>query len=177
MFRISFGWLVTLLVLGLALPATVSAVEFHGHLSGTQFETGFDSNDDGTLAASIEGTGKFTHLGRMTARGMNEILGLADISACSAVPLEHSYFHMILTASSGDMLFTEQSAGGVCWNPQGFSWWAIHHMEITGGTGRFAGATGHFDCDNAGYPLLIPEYGPLGYTWEADCSGELEFSR
>ncbi len=165
-----------LLSLVLLLPVNASAKEFRGHISGTQFPTAYDANDDGRLAVAHEGNGRFTHLGKVTARGMSETLGTTENPACSEVEigLEGFYFHLILTAANGDMLFTEQSALDACWNFLDASWWGVFHMQITGGSGRFAGATGQFDCDIAGYPLFIPDNNPFAYTWEGDCYGELE---
>lgn len=175
MLKKSSNWIFAVLVLSLVLPMTASASEFHGTLSGTQFSTAFDSNEDGQLANSIEGVGNFTQLGKTTARGFNEMLGLTDNPACSEyeVGLEQFYFHMILTAANGDMLFTEQLALEACWNFMDATWWGVHHMQITGGTGRFADATGYLDCDNAGDPLFNPDFVIVGYTWQTQCHGEL----
>lgn len=72
------------------------------------------------------------------------------------------------------MLFSEQSSVELCWDYLAFSWTATHHFQITGGTGKFARATGHFDCFNAGSPLLTHLGAPVGYTWQADCRGVLD---
>lgn len=156
-------------------PAVAGAAEFHGRLAGTQFDTSYDPDGDGTTVADIEGAGRFTHLGTMTARGVNEGLPW-DGAFCSATELrlDTAYFHMILSAENGDMLFTEQTSVELCWDFTDFSWTATHHFQVTGGTGKFAQATGQFDCYNAGSPLLTHLFAPVGYTWEAECSGELE---
>lgn len=175
MLKTSFNWIVAVLALSLVFPMMASASEFHGTMSGTQFSTVYDSNDDGQLANSIEGVGNFTQLGKATAKGMNEMLGVTENPACSEyeIGLEQFYFHFILTAANGDMLFSEQYAIEACWNFMDATFWGIHHMQITGGTGRFAGATGYFDCNNAGVPLFNPEFEIVGYTWGGDCHGEL----
>ena len=175
MFRRSFQWFVVLLAVILILPAAASAAEFHGRLAGTQVNTTDDTDGDGMYIAHIEGTGRFTQLGKMTARGINEGLPW-DGSFCSATELrlDTFYFHMILSAENGDMLFSEQSSVELCYDFIDFTWTATHHFDITGGTGKFAQATGQFDCENEGSPLLTPLNDPVGYTWETVCQGSIE---
>ncbi len=175
-----FHVITTVILLSLVslLPANASAEEFRGHMSGTQFPTAYDSNDDGMVASVEDGTGRFSHLGKVTVKGIHENSGLIENPSCSEteVGIGAFYFHLIFTAANGDMLFTEQFALDACWNLLDASWQAIFHMQITGGTGRFTGATGQFDCDIAASPLFIPENNPFAYTWEGDCYGELEYS-
>jgi hypothetical protein len=176
MFKCTAQSVAVLLAMILFSPAPANAAEFHGRLAGTQFNTDYDTNEDGFAAANIQGTGRFTHLGKMTANGANEVYW-DGASFCPGGELEMDtyYFHMVLSGESGDMLFTEQTSGGVlCWNPGDASWTATHPMQIVGGTGKFSQATGHFDCDNAGKPLFNPDFLPIGYTWEAECQGENE---
>jgi len=156
-------------------PVVAGAAEFHGRLAGTQFDTTLDTNADGYTVADIEGTGRFTHLGKMTARGINEGLEWnGTFCSDTELKLDTAYFHMILSAENGDMLFTEQSSVELCWDYVTYAWTATHHFQITGGTGKFDGATGQFDCENAGIPLLTHLDAPVGYTWECECSGDLE---
>jgi hypothetical protein len=175
MLRTSFNWIFGLLVLSLFLPVTASALEFHGTMSGTQFPTAYDSNDDGNFGDLIEGVGNFTGLGKTTSRGFAETLGVTENPACSEdeVGLDHFYFHFIMTAANGDMLFAEEKAVELCWNFVDATFWGTHHFQITGGTGRFTGATGYYDCDNAGVPLFSPDFDLVGYTWGGQCRGEL----
>ena len=48
-------------------------------------------------------------------------------------------------------------------------------QQVDALVGRPAQATGQFDCYNEGSPLLTPLNVPIGYTWEAECEGEIEF--
>ena len=113
-----------LLSLFVLLPLNASAEEFQGHISGTQFPTAYDFNDDGLLAFVDDGTGRFTHLGKTTVKGMHENSGLTENPACSEteVGLLAPYFHVIFTAANGDMLFTEQYAMEACYDFLDASW-------------------------------------------------------
>lgn len=176
MIKTSLQLIVVLFALGSLFSMNVSAKEFHGHMSGTQFSTAFDSNGDGQVANDTQGTGRFTQIGRFTLKGANETLPWDGSSFCSAtkIRLEQFYFHMVFTVENGDMLFTEQTAGDVCWDFLDFTWWANHEVQIVGGTGRFTHATGYFNCYNVGSTLLNPLNAVVGNTWEAECQGELE---
>jgi hypothetical protein len=167
---------VAVLALVFFVSTSVNAAEFHGRLAGTQFNTDFDTNGDGSYVTEIEGVGRFTHLGKVTARGINEGLPWDGASFCSAteLALDTFYFHMVLAAENGELLFTEQSSVELCFDFTDSSWTAMHHFQIVGGTGKFRHATGQFDCDNAGEALFTPLDMEIGYTWETECQGEIE---
>lgn len=174
--RTTLSWMTAALAVCLFVTQGASAAEFHGTLSGTQFPAAVDTNSDGAFANEIVGTGRFTKLGKTSARGLNEVLPWDTSSMCSdtEILLESYFFHMIMTAENGDMLFTEQTDLELCYDVTDNSWDAVHTMDITGGTGRFSGATGSLVCENAGSPLYSPDLDTVGYTWETYCHGNLE---
>ena len=165
----------TLLSLALLFSVSASAKEFHGHFSGTQFQSAFDINDDGVGAPDLEGTGRFTQLGNITFRGTSEAFTWDQASWCSdtEILVEVYYFYMVFTVPNGDMLVTEMFDGQVCFDILDFSWESINHFQVTGGTGRFAHATGNFVCEAKAKPLNPLNY-RMGDYYEGDCEGDLE---
>ena len=119
-----------LLTVALAGPAAAGKrVPFHGSIQGVeigvfQFPKGFV---DGS------GSGRATHLGRFTVTYELEV----DL-------LTHETFgSSLFTAANGDSLATDITGLGTpTENPDVVSVVEVH--TITGGTGRFAGATGNF---------------------------------
>jgi hypothetical protein len=88
------------------------------------------------LSASSIGTGKATHLGRFTATWEIQI-NVTTLTATGTY---------VFTAANGDTLFTTFEAFGFPTDDP----FVVHIVEahtITGGTGRFAGATGSFVHD------------------------------
>ena len=82
------------------------------------------------------GVGNATHLGRFTYQLEAELFLptlTADVSAT-------------LTAANGDMIFGEGSGQGTPTETPGIVL-IVETYKITGGTGRFAGATGSFTVD------------------------------
>jgi len=119
-----------LAALALSGPASAAGqqVPFKGRSSGVVTTVGFDPVA-GILSTRLAGEGQTTHLGRFTVNGY------AAIEV--ATGLVQGTF--TLTAANGDMLFLLMSGGGID---------AIHGFgtfTVVGGTGRFQGATGHYE--------------------------------
>jgi len=118
--------------------ATVGAVAnradlpFLGTLERASHTDAFDPAT-GTALIHLEGTGTATHLGRFTMK-VDYALNPATLSGPE---------QMKLTAANGDMLFATGRAQGAP-SEDGQSLTSREELTITGGTGRFAGATGGF---------------------------------
>ena len=122
-----------LLTLAIADPAAAKKlVPFHGSLQGTEV----DVVQPPTLLVDGSGTGIANHLGLFTVT-WDLTVNLSDSSATGT-------FHFI--AANGDSIFTEIVGQAEPTETPGVN----HIVEIntiTGGTGRFAGATGSFTLE------------------------------
>jgi hypothetical protein len=110
-----------------ASSRAAQAVPFKGSFEGTQTATPLQP---GFLAVNASATGTATHLGRFTVEFPHTV-NLATRAG------EGTF---TFTAANGDTLtadFTGQAQGGPIVS-------IVEHASITGGTGRFAGATGTF---------------------------------
>jgi hypothetical protein len=98
------------------------SVPFKGESSGVITATGFDPVA-GIAFAHIEGEGRATHFGRLT------VSGDVALDVVTGVPQGT----WTLTAANGDMLFLDMTAVP-----------GIGLFTVTGGTGRFEGASGFY---------------------------------
>jgi hypothetical protein len=121
--------LAVLAVLGLAGPvAAGEQVPFRGRLEGVFTVT----LDFPLLAVNVEATGNATHLGRFTL-AIPHVVNVLTRSVIGS-------YHFI--AANGDELFADHSTQ-VTVVPPGLRF-AVDTAIITGGTGRFADASGEF---------------------------------
>ena len=88
----------------------------------------------GTLSATNIGT----HMGTGTASGSSFVAGFPPACGSGTTPTSSS---LDLTAANGDILFTETTSQ-VCQSGAPASFVSTGTYTITGGTGRFADATG-----------------------------------
>jgi hypothetical protein len=118
----------------LAAPASAgSQVPFKGRLQGLENNTVNFPN----LSVHGEGTGNATKLGRYTV----EYDGAVNLITGSGTG-----FAWLFTAANGDTV-TAVGSGQADVPPIGGVLHIEEHGTITGGTGRFAGATGSFTVD------------------------------
>jgi len=123
--------LAALVVLGLAGPADAGGqVPFKGRLEGVVTVTPFPQPSP-FMFVLVEGTGNATHLGRFTW-----------VAMLVASP-EEATGTFQFTAANGDMLFADFTGHGTPTETPGVLY-IVDDATITGGTGRFAGATGRF---------------------------------
>ena len=123
-------------VLGLAGPAAAGEqVPFKGSLGGDVTHTPVDARTDFVL---VEATGTATHLGRFALTVPHRV------DRSTVPPSAAGFYHF--TAANGDTLsasFTGQAAP----TPTPGILAIVETATITGGTGRFAAATGAFICE------------------------------
>src|SRR3954447_16332933 len=118
-------------VLGLAGPvAAGDQVPFHGRLAGGVANIPLDPPFASVL---VEGTGRAAHLGRFTF----EFPHVVDRSDSTGVGI------FTFTAANGDTLTADVTGQGMPTGTPGLLF-IVSTATITGGTGRFAGATGSF---------------------------------
>jgi len=125
------GLQITCLLLTVASAGPLSSdrqVPFKGTSSGVVTATGFDPAT-GTAYTHLEGEGQATHLGQFTVT--------ADVSVDVATGIPQGTW--TLTAANGDMIFLDMGGSGID-ETHGFG-----AFTVTGGTGRFNGATGYYE--------------------------------
>jgi hypothetical protein len=118
-------------VLGLSGPAAAGdSVPFKGSLSGDVTHTPVDAQTDAVL---VEATGTATQLGRFTL----DIPHLVDLPTRTAAGIYE------FTAANGDKVYAQFSGQASPTATPGVIY-IVETAMVTGGTGRFAGATGSF---------------------------------
>jgi len=88
-----------------------------------------------TLYVNLNGSGHATHLGRYTVSNQSVV----DLLTFAGTGTAH------IVAANGDSIFADVVGQGVTSGPDFFS--IVEKYTITGGTGRFAGATGSFTVE------------------------------
>ena len=126
--------LAALAALGLAsLAAAGEQVPFNGNLDGIVTHTPLDPQHD---LVDVDATGNATQLGQF----MLDIPHIVDHTNGTAIG---SYE---FTAANGDTLFAVFTGQATPTSTPGVLY-IVETATITGGTGRFAGATGSFICE------------------------------
>ena len=126
--------LAVLATLGLAGPAAAQhQVPFRGSLEGFGTLTFLGPT---SAVADLEGTGNASHLGRFTFRSTALVDFAANIGLAT----------WTFTAANGDTL-TATATGSADPPATPPILHVVERAEITGGTGRFAGATGSFTME------------------------------
>jgi hypothetical protein len=114
-----------------ALSAAGTAVPFKGSVDA--IETSEYQPETNSVLVNIQGTGTATHLGRFTLVSVF-VLDLETLTGTQ---------QSILTAANGDVITATVAAQGIP-NDDGLTLRTVESATITGGTGRFAGATGSY---------------------------------
>ena len=139
-----------------ALATTVKTVPLKGTWSGVT--TSADTSGVPLVFVVSEGSGQLSHLGAMTmiAPHSNDVFTGEIIG------------QQLFTAANGDTL-TAECTGFAFPQPDG-SASGSQFCEIVSGTGRFAGATGHYTFSLRAMPR---EDGGVGFATEARIEGEI----
>lgn len=123
-----------LVTLALAGPAAAKKqVPFQGSIQGVEIDV---VQPPATLSVDGSGAGIATQLGRFTVT-YEVMVDLSDGSGVGSLQF---------IAANGDSIFTELLGQGTPTGTPGISH-IVEFNTITGGTGRFAGATGSFTMD------------------------------
>ena len=152
------------LVVGAATDATSREVPFKVKCSGTSISTVGDTNHDG-LHAGL-GTGVCaSNFGRGTSQGVGE----AKVVGPGTCPNGHPGIILTLLPGTGhsvgrydktgEMVFSELLEETVCFDPTTGTQFKSGTAKITGGTGRFAGATGQSQFQGTQWPLYVDSDG------------------
>ena len=146
------------LVLGLIGPlAAGESVPFKGTLAGDVTVTPAPPPlGPPLLSADVEATGNATHLGKF-ALDIPHLVNPAKGTACGTYTF---------TAANGDMVFADFAGIATPTAVPGVLY-IVETAKITGGTGRFAGATGSFTTERL--------YDRIAGTTVGTFSGAIEF--
>jgi|SwirhirootsSR3_FD_contig_31_6863542_length_835_multi_5_in_0_out_0_1 hypothetical protein len=132
--------------------AEAGQLPLKGSFSGTFVNTQIDTNGDGQKAG-FNSVGAKGTLGSSTIQGVNEFV----FSGPATCPNGNAGFGFTLLRSlnpaapsnfvqrfesTGDLIFSEETSGTICFDPATLIQFFSVTSEITGGTGRFEGATG-----------------------------------
>jgi hypothetical protein len=138
------------LLLVLLLTSTVFAAPAAAKV-GVPFKGSLQALEIGGPDVTASGSGNATHLGRFTYSYTVTISPTGSMGEAVGI----LFYHFV--AANGDSLFsTGEGTGGPTEVPNTFR--IVETHTITGGTGRFAGATGNFTVKRL---ILQPE----GITW------------
>ena len=123
------------------------AVKLSGTYAGSFFDHEYDSDGIGPSAnvATIEGKGA---TGFYSATAFFEAILAAPTGVCAGgtIQLGYVFDKVIITYKNGDQLYAEADPAEsyICLDPATFdSEYKVKHM-ITGGTGKYEGATGYY---------------------------------
>jgi hypothetical protein len=154
-------------IVGLGLVATlgVGAAEARNlseAVSGNFVDTALDTNGDGVAAAHFQGGAKGS--GSPSYEGVQEIQ-FAPTGLCEAGEVEGiiAAYSIVRRYSNGDLLFSRLVDGSFCLDPASGKAQVTVNAEISGGTGRFEGATGSYVIDYEATALLPDPTGGIGH--------------
>ena len=123
---------------GTAAASGRPAVPFKGTLEGEADPPVFEPPPSPYFSAHLEAEGQATHLGRFTMDFSHRV-NLATLIGIGKA---------VFTAANGDTLMTDAEGRATpAGSPTAFTVVEIH--TVTGGTGRFAGASGRFTITRA----------------------------
>jgi len=145
---------------GAATDAASREVHFKVKCSGTAMSTHGDTNHDG-FKAGLGTVACISNLGRSTSQGVGE----ATVVGPTTCPNGHAGINLTLLPGTGhtvgrydktgEMVFSELTEETVCYDPATGMQFKSGSAKITGGTGRFAGATGQSQFQGTQWPLYV----------------------
>lgn len=157
-----------LLATAIALVALVTlqpaeAGGFNERVSGNFIDTAIDTNEDGTQANYFSGVA--TGSGGATYEGLVEIAFIEPTGLCAAGEIQGDVveYSIVRRYGNGDLLYSRLVDGTLCFDPAEGLANVIVNAELTGGTGRFADATGTYSADFTVELLVADPFGGIGH--------------
>ena len=130
---------------------------FKGRLEGTYAGSG----EPPLVSVHVEAQGNASHLGRFTLDSRH-VVNFVDLTGAGTAEL---------TAANGDKLTTNMTGVATPQDTPGV-FFIVETHTVTGGTGRFAGATGEFVVERLSFPT-----GPANGTTSGSFEGTLWLPR
>jgi class 3 adenylate cyclase len=152
-------------VTGLGPLRTAEAHQFSGHVSGTFTSvTGdydFDGADGSTPGSEVLQTGRLGDLGEVTAPYVEDDSPDSTVKCPPGqTGFQVTIFGVIIVERSGDAIFAgTKNAGGECVDFSTGKFTADVTLPITGGSGKFANASGSFTHDVTGQFTVVDATG------------------
>jgi hypothetical protein len=137
--------------------ASTKAVPFKGRLEGTYAGSG----EPPLVSVHVEAQGNASHFGRFTLDSQH-VVNFVDLTGAGTAEL---------TAANGDKLTTNLAGVATPQDTPGV-FFIVETFTVTGGTGRFAGATGEFVVERLSFPT-----GPANGTTSGSFEGTLWLPR
>ena len=136
--------------------ASITTVPFKGGLEGTYAGSG----EPPLVSVHMEAQGNASHLGRFTFDSQH-VVNFLDFTGAGTAEL---------TAANGDKLMTNVTGIATPQDTPGV-FFIVETHTVTGGTGRFTGATGQFVVERLSFPS-----GPANGTTSGSFEGMLSLS-
>ena len=136
---------------------STTAVPFKGRLEGTYAGSG----EPPLVSVHVEAQGNATDLGRFTLDSRH-VVNFVDFTGAGTAEF---------TAADGDKLTTNLTGVATPQDTPGV-FFIVETLTVTGGTGRFAGATGQFVVERLSFPS-----GPANGTTSGSFEGTLSLPR
>jgi hypothetical protein len=146
---------------GVALLLLVAALliapraEAQGRFWGTSVADEIDADNDGNTGSTQ--TSRYRGpFGNAQTQAHTELALWDEVSFCgpTSVLLVYRVFASVATYANGDQLYTDLSDGTACVNFVDGSFTAEINTDVTGGTGKFEGATGWSTLSASGQTVL-----------------------
>jgi hypothetical protein len=172
---------VCLLAIGVSMATPALAQGIRGTFAGSYFPVLSDYDDDGlpNSVTSNEMSGVATVLGRFTSRSLGASVFEGEYCSGTEVKLNWVDDTAVYTAANGDVLYAvlAEDSGDLdshlCFNFIDSTWRATVYLEISGGSGRFEGATGQLVVSSTG---VLAASG-LGGFWQGTLSGNVSLAK
>ncbi len=162
--RVLLSLILALMLWSAPVEAASREIRFKVKYSGSAMSTHADTNGDGIRAGLGTVTGK-SNLGLYTSQGVGEAV-LAGAGTC---PNGNAGINLTLVPGTGhavswfektrDLVFSEIVSETVCYDAKTGMQFKSGTAKITGGTGRFAGATGQTQFEGTQWPLYVDAAG------------------
>jgi len=162
--KVLLGMALASLVWSVPKQATSKEVRFRARCSGTAMSTHRDTNHDG-FKAGLGTVACTSNLGRSTAQGIGEAVVAGPATCPNGNPgvnltlLPGTGHTVARYERTGDLVFSELTSETVCFDPVTGVQFKSGTDRITGGTGRFAGASGETQFQATQWPLYIDSDG------------------
>jgi hypothetical protein len=130
---------------------------YKGTFAGTSLTSRIDLNNDGSLAGWSTSVVN-TNLGKSTNEGVVERRFVAAPGVCAAGQVELGLVQgkgVSTFLSTGDQIFGETTSSTFCYDPATGNYSGHDTGIVTGGTGKFEGATGSIERSYTGTDLVI----------------------
>jgi hypothetical protein len=143
-------------------PRAAEARSLSEAVSGNFVDTALDTNGDGIAAAHF--VGEANGSGGPSYEGVQEIQ-FAPTGLCDAGEVEGTIaaYSIVRRYNNGDLLFSRLVDGTFCLDPATGKAQVTVNAEISGGTGRFEGATGSYVIEYEAIALLPDPTGGIGH--------------